>query len=542
MSKQLIVTSALPYANGPLHFGHLLEHVQTDIWVRTNRLLKNECIYICASDAHGTPIMMKAESEKIDPEELVKRFTKEHERTLKEFHVNHDNYYTTHSDENKKYSEIIFLRSKENNLIKIETIEQFYDESKGLFLSDRYVQGTCPSCGAKHQYGDNCEECGAKYEATDLVDPKSIFSGETPSIKESEHLFFDLSKQEKKLLKWLNKTNLQAGVKNKLKEWFSEGLKPWDISRDEPYFGFSIPGFPNKYFYVWLDAPIGYIAILDNFLSKNSLSISAQELWNESEIYHFIGKDIMNFHTLFWPALLDGSGFKKPSNVFVHGFMTLNGKKMSKSKGNFLLIDDYLNLLEPDYMRYFIASKLSDGIDDLDLDLLDFQKKVNTDLVGKFVNIASRSQGFLKDFNNVLSSELDKDLIDEFLNKKDEIFNHYIERNYSKALKEIMTLADKANQYIDFNKPWVLKKESGNEGKIHKITSTAINLFKILNLYLEPVIPETSEKIKKYLKCNETIDNVSSYMKNHEIDSFSPLILRIEDVEVEKLMEISKNG
>ena len=542
MSKQLIVTSALPYANGPLHFGHLLEHIQTDIWVRTNRLLKNECIYICASDAHGTPIMMKAESEKIDPEELVKRFTKEHERTLKEFHVNHDNYYTTHSDENKKYSEIIFLRSKENNLIKIETIEQFYDESKGLFLSDRYVQGTCPSCGAKHQYGDNCEECGAKYEATDLVDPKSIFSGETPSIKESEHLFFDLSKQEKKLLKWINKTNLQAGVKNKLKEWFSEGLKPWDISRDEPYFGFSIPGFPNKYFYVWLDAPIGYIAILDNFLSKNSLSISAQELWNESEIYHFIGKDIMNFHTLFWPALLDGSSFKKPSNVFVHGFMTLNGKKMSKSKGNFLLINDYLNLLEPDYMRYFIASKLSNSIDDLDLDLLDFQKKVNTDLVGKFVNIASRSQGFLKDFDNVLSAELDKDLIDEFLNKKDEVFNHYIDRNYSKALKEIMTLADRANQYIDFNKPWILKKESGNEEKIHKITSTAINLFKILNLYLEPVIPETSEKIKKYLKCKETIDNVSPYMKNHEIDDFNPLIRRIEDVEIEKLMEISKNG
>ena len=542
MSKQLIVTSALPYANGPLHFGHLLEHIQTDIWVRTNRLLKNECIYICASDAHGTPIMMKAESEKMDPEELVKKFTREHERTLKEFHVNHDNYYTTHSDENKKYSEIIFLRSQENDLIKIKTIEQFYDESKGMFLSDRYVQGTCPSCGAKHQYGDNCEECGAKYEATDLVNPKSIFSGETPSIKKSEHLFFDLSKQEKKLLKWINKTSLQAGVKNKLKEWFNEGLKPWDISRDEPYFGFSIPGFPNKYFYVWLDAPIGYIAILDNFLSKNSPSITAQELWNQSEIYHFIGKDIMNFHTLFWPALLDGSSFKKPSNVFVHGFMTLNGKKMSKSKGNFLLIDDYLNLLEPDYMRYFLASKLSDGIDDLDLDLIDFQKKVNTDLVGKFVNIASRSQGFLKDFDNVLSAELDEDLIDEFLNKKDEIFNHYIDRNYSKALKEIMTLADKANQYIDFNKPWILKKESGNKEKIHKITSTAINLFKILNLYLEPVIPVTSEKIKKYLKCDENIDNVSSYMKNHEIDSFSPLILRIEDVEIEKLMEISKNG
>ena len=485
--------------------------------------------------------MMKAESENIRPEDLVKQFTKDHEKTLKGFNINHDNYYTTHSNENKKYSELIFLRSQKNNLIQNETIEQFYDESKGLFLADRYVQGTCPSCGAKHQYGDNCEECGAKYEATDLIDPISIFSGETPSIKESEHLFFDLSKQEKKLLKWIDKTDLQDGVKNKLKEWFEEGLKPWDISRDEPYFGFSIPGFPKKYFYVWLDAPIGYIAILDNFLSENSSSISAEELWNESEIYHFIGKDIMNFHTLFWPALLDASDFKKPSNVFVHGFMTLNGKKMSKSKGNFLLIDDYLNLLNPDYMRYFLATKLSNGIDDLDLDLLDFQKKVNTDLVGKFVNIASRSQGFLKEFNNILSNDLDEDLIDEFSNKKNEIFNHYLDRNYSKALKEIMTLADKANQYIDSNKPWILNKESNNKEKVRKIASTAINLFKILNLYLEPVIPETSEKIKKYLKCNDSVDNVSFYLKNHEIDSFNPLILRIEDVEIEKLMEISKN-
>ena len=542
MSKQLIITSALPYANGPLHFGHLLEHIQTDIWVRTNRLLKEKCIYLCASDAHGTPIMMKAESENIKPEDLVKQFTKDHEKTLKGFHINHDNYYTTHSNENKKYSELIFLRSQKNNFIQNETIEQFYDESKGLFLADRYVQGTCPSCGAKHQYGDNCEECGAKYEATDLIDPISIFSGETPSIKESEHLFFDLSKQEKKLLKWIDKTDLQDGVKNKLKEWFEEGLKPWDISRDEPYFGFSIPGFPKKYFYVWLDAPIGYIAILDNFLSENSSSISAEELWNESEIYHFIGKDIMNFHTLFWPALLDASDFKKPSNVFVHGFMTLNGKKMSKSKGNFLLIDDYLNLLNPDYMRYFLATKLSNGIDDLDLDLLDFQKKVNTDLVGKFVNIASRSQGFLKEFNNILSNDLDEDLIDEFSNKKNEIFNHYLDRNYSKALKEIMTLADKANQYIDSNKPWILNKESNNKEKVRKIASTAINLFKILNLYLEPVIPETSEKIKKYLKCNDSVDNVSFYLKNHEIDSFNPLILRIEEVEIEKLIEISKNG
>ena len=542
MSKQLIITSALPYANGPLHFGHLLEHVQTDIWVRTNKLLKKECIYLCASDAHGTPIMMKAESENVKPEELVKNFTKEHEKTLKGFFINHDNYYTTHSEENKKYSELIFLRSKENKLIKKQTIEQFYDEKKGLFLADRYVKGTCPSCGAKEQYGDNCEKCGAKYEATELINPVSIFSGEPPSLKESEHFFFDLSKQEKKVLKWVNKTDLQSGVKNKLSEWFEEGLRPWDISRDEPYFGFSIPDNPKKYFYVWLDAPIGYIAILENYLTKNSSTQNTEDLWNESEIYHFIGKDIMNFHTLFWPALLDGSNFRKPSNVFVHGFMTLNGQKMSKSKGNFLLIDDYLKILNPDYMRYFLASKLSNGIDDLDLNLLDFQKKVNTDLVGKFINIASRSQGFLKEFNNVLSSEIDENLLSEFSAKQKEILNLYIERKYSKAIKEIMTLADIANQYIDSNKPWILNKDPANKNKVHSIASTAINLFRILNLYLEPVIPETSEKIKKYLKCSDNVSEVSNYMKDWEIDSFKPLITRIEDDEITTLMEVSKNG
>ena len=542
MSKPLIITSALPYANGPLHFGHLLEHVQTDIWVRTNKLLKKECIYLCASDAHGTPIMMKAESENVNPEELVKSFTKEHEKTLRGFFINHDNYYTTHSEENKKYSELIFLRSKENKLIKKQTIEQFYDESKGLFLADRYVQGTCPSCGAKEQYGDNCEKCGAKYEATDLINPVSIFSGEPPSLKESEHFFFDLSKQEKKVLKWVNKTDLQSGVKNKLSEWFEEGLRPWDISRDEPYFGFSIPDNPKKYFYVWLDAPIGYIAILENYLTKNSSTQNTEDLWNESDIYHFIGKDIMNFHTLFWPALLDGSNFKKPSNVFVHGFMTLNGQKMSKSKGNFLLIDDYLKILNPDYMRYFLASKLSNGIDDLDLNLLDFQKKVNTDLVGKFINIASRSQGFLKEFNNVLSSEIDENLLSEFSAKQKEILNLYIERKYSKAIKEIMTLADIANQYIDSNKPWILNKDPANKNKVHSIASTAINLFRILNLYLEPVIPETSEKIKKYLKCSDNVSEVSNYMKDWEINSFKPLITRIEDNEITTLMEVSKNG
>ena len=386
----LIVTSALPYANGPLHFGHLLEHIQTDIWVRTNRSLNKECIYLCASDAHGTPIMLKAEEENTTPETLIEKITSEQKQSLVNFNIVHDNYYTTHSEENKYFSELIFNKADTKKLILRKEIEQLFDDEKGLFLADRYVQGICPKCGAKEQYGDNCEKCGAKYEATDLINPVSIFSGEPPSLKESEHFFFDLSKQEKKVLKWVNKTDLQSGVKNKLSEWFEEGLRPWDISRDEPYFGFSIPDNPKKYFYVWLDAPIGYIAILENYLTKSSSTQNTEDLWNESEIYHFIGKDIMNFHTLFWPALLDGSDFKKPSNVFVHGFMTLNGQKMSKSKGNFLLIDDYLKILNPDYMRYFLASKLSNGIDDLDLNLLDFQKNFAFQTKYFFLNLCYR--------------------------------------------------------------------------------------------------------------------------------------------------------
>ena len=545
MSRQLLITSALPYANGPLHFGHLLEHVQTDIWVRVNKLLENECIYVCASDAHGTPVMLKAEDEGVEPEDLIKNITKMHKKSLEGFYINHDNYHTTHSKENKKYSELIFSRANKKGLIVKKTIEQLFDESKGLFLSDRYVQGTCPSCNSENQYGDNCENCGAKYEATELKNPISTFSGQAPSIKESEHLFFDLSLLENEISSWIKDTNLQTAVKNKLKEWFDEGLRPWDISRDKPYFGFNIPGYEDKYFYVWLDAPIGYIASLDNFLSSSSSNISAEDIWNKDsnvDIYHFIGKDILNFHTLFWPALLDAGDFKKPKNVFVHGFMTLNGKKMSKSKGNFLLIQDYLDLLQPDYMRYFLATKLSNGIDDLDLDLLDFQKKVNTDLVGKFINIASRSQSFLKQFDNKTSSNLDESLLNLFVSKKEEIFNHYLDRNYSKALKEVMKLADQANQYIDKNEPWILNKDPINKAEVHKIASTAINLFRILNLYLEPVIPNTSATIKKYLKCEDNIQDIDNFLKDFEINTFSPLITRIEDEEINKLIEVCKNG
>ena len=541
----LIITSALPYANGPLHFGHLLEHIQTDIWVRTNRALNKECIYICASDAHGTPIMLKAEEENIQPEKLIEEITEIQKNSLINFNIKHDNYYTTHSEENRIFSELIFNSADKKGLIIRKKIKQLYDDSKGLFLADRYVQGECPKCGAKDQYGDNCEVCGATYEATELLNPKSIFTGNKPSVKESEHLFFDVGSCSENLKKWISDTNLQSAVENKIQEWFVDGLKPWDISRDAPYFGFKIPGYEDKYFYVWLDAPIGYIASLENYLKKKNIDKDSRELWGEqsdTEIYHFIGKDIMNFHTLFWPCMLETAGFKKPTNVFIHGFMTLNGKKMSKSKKNFLLVDDYLQVLQPDFIRYYLASKLSSGVDDLDMDLNDFQKKVNTDLIGKFINIASRSQGFLKKDSNLLSEVLDNEIIDEFINEKDNIFNLFTAREYSKALKEIMLLADKANQYIDLNKPWELNKEEVNSIEVKKIASTAINLFRILNLYLEPVIPETSEKIKNYLKSNQSLDDLANNLVNHQLEIFKPLLLRIEDSEIAKLAEISQNG
>ena len=541
----LIITSALPYANGPLHFGHLLEHIQTDIWVRTNRALNKECIYICASDAHGTPIMLKAEEENIQPEKLIEEITEIQKNSLINFNIKHDNYYTTHSEENRIFSELIFNNADKKGLIIRKKIKQLYDDSKGLFLADRYVQGECPKCVAKDQYGDNCEVCGATYEATELLNPKSIFTGNKPSVKESEHLFFDVGSCSENLKKWISDTNLQSAVENKIQEWFVDGLKPWDISRDAPYFGFKIPGYEDKYFYVWLDAPIGYIASLENYLKKKNIDKDSRELWGEqsdTEIYHFIGKDIMNFHTLFWPCMLETAGFKKPTNVFIHGFMTLNGKKMSKSKKNFLLVDDYLQVLQPDFIRYYLASKLSSGVDDLDMDLNDFQKKVNTDLIGKFINIASRSQGFLKKDSNMLSEVLDNEIIDEFINEKDNIFNLFTAREYSKALKEIMLLADKANQYIDLNKPWELNKEEVNSIEVKKIASTAINLFRILNLYLEPVIPETSEKIKNYLKSNQSLDDLTNNLVNHQLEIFKPLLLRIEDSEIAKLAEISQNG
>ena len=544
--KELIVTSALPYANGPLHFGHLLEHIQTDIWVRAQRLLGNDCIYLCASDAHGTPVMMKAEEENVSPEKLVEKYMKEHKKTLEAFQVSHDCYYQTHSDENKQYSELIYNTALKNGYISKKNIKQLFDEEKKLFLADRYVRGNCPKCNANDQYGDNCDSCGAKYEATELVNPKSIFSKKSPVIKESEHFFFTLTKLEKEVKKWIDNSPLQESVINKLQEWFKDGLMDWDISRDAPYFGFKIPGHENKFFYVWLDAPIGYIGTLEKFLKDTKNKLSAKDLWSETsnyEIYHFIGKDILNFHALFWPALLHAAEFKKPSNVFVHGFLTLNGNKMSKSKGNFLLADQYSGELKTDFLRYYLASKLTNKIDDIDLNLKDFQKKVNTDLVGKFVNIASRVQKFLKSNGNKIGPILDEEIIEKFRNDATTIFDDYLNLNYSNACKKIMKLADSANQYIDHNQPWVLVKEEINSKEVIKISSTGMNLFRILNICLEPIIPETTSKIKQFLNLTEdNLSKLSTSIKNHEIQNFEPLVERIEDKKIEYLIEVSKSG
>ncbi len=544
-NNRVIITSALPYANGDLHIGHLLEHVQTDIWVRLLRANNITCHYVCASDAHGTPIMLRAKELATEPEKMVEEFRSSHMKDLESFNISHDNFYTTHSEENKYFSELIYNKAKESGFIESKQIEQLFDESAGLFLSDRYVKGTCPKCSAEDQYGDNCEICGAKYEAAELINPVSTISGQKPVIKTSEHVFFKLSELETNVANWMKATPLQEAVKNKLEEWFQQGLKDWDISRDSPYFGFEIPDMPGKYFYVWLDAPIGYIASLENHLrAKNNES--AEEIWSETantEIYHFIGKDIMNFHALFWPALLETSKFKKPSNVFVHGFLGLNGAKMSKSKGNFLSMRDYLDILDADYIRYYLASKLSPSIDDIDLNYDDFQKKVNSDLVGKFVNIASRSAGFLKKNDNQIGTDIDHEFYENFISSKNEITNLFADLEYSKAIKEIMKLADSANAYVDEKKPWILAKDKKNKEEVIKIASTTINLFRVINTYLKIVIPDTCSKGETFLnEIISSIDDIDTPLTNHKLDSFSPILNRLEDEKLEALIQRGSNG
>ena len=540
--RNILVTSALPYANAPLHLGHILEHTQTDIWVRYQKLIGNNCTYVCADDAHGTPIMLKAEELNKEPEDLIQEIYANHVNTFRLYDISHDNFHTTHSEENRILSERIFNALNEKGLIEVKTIEQLYDTSRNMFLADRYVKGSCPKCSAEDQYGDNCEVCSTTYDAIELIDPVSVLSNTPPTIKESEHLFFKLSELKTEIVEWLKNSKVQNPVQNKLSEWLDEDLKDWDISRDSPYFGFEIPGYKDKFFYVWLDAPIGYLASHINFLDKQN-SNEFEKFWNpesNSEIYHFIGKDIMYFHTLFFPVMLSNANFKQPSGVFAHGFLTLDGKKMSKSRGNFISADDFVKTLDPEYLRYYFASKLSTGVDDIDLNLEDLKQKVNSDLVNKLVNIASRSANFInKHFNNELSKEIDNNgLIEDFINTSNEVSNHYENLELNKAMKEIMTLADKANQYVDKMEPWVLIKDEKNLELVHKVCSTALNLFRILTIMIEPVTPKLSKKSFNFLNEEPCWDDIKKSLLDHKINSFEPLLTRIEDDQINQLMEL----
>lgn len=547
MSKQkkrrILVTSALPYANGSLHLGHLLEHIQTDIWVRYQKSAGHECHYVCADDTHGTAIMLKAEEEGKTPEQLITEIHYEHSQDLNDFLISHDNYYTTHSDENRAFSEHIYQKLIEKNLISNRSITQAYDPVKEIFLADRYIKGTCPKCGADNQYGDNCEACGATYSPSDLIDPKSTISGEKPINKTSEHYFFKLPEFESFLREWLENEKLQPSVKNKLSEWLNSGLQEWDISRDAPYFGFKIPNTSNKYFYVWLDAPIGYIASFKNYCSKGNHNF--EDFWesnlaqqNETELYHFIGKDIINFHGLFWPAMLNASGFRLPNAIFAHGFLTINGEKMSKSRGTFIKARDYLNSFEPEYLRYFFASKLGSSVDDIDLNMEDFIQKINSDLVGKLINIASRSANFIfKKFDCILASSLpDPKLQSSIIEKKYEISNAYENREFAKAIRIIMSIADLINQYIDEKKPWVIAKESGREDELQGICSQAICGFAALMIYLKPVLPELAKKSEDFLNTELDWKNLGRSLCSHKINKFKPLISRIEKKQIDEML------
>ena len=540
--RSILVTSALPYANASLHLGHILEHTQTDIWVRFQKLYGNECIYVCADDAHGTPIMLKAEELSMSPEELIEMIHEEHKSTFEAFNISHDNYHSTHSSENQILSERIFRSLHSKELIEKKVINQLFDTTRNMFLSDRYVKGSCPNCGAEDQYGDNCEKCSATYNAIDLKDPVSVLTGTEPIIKKSEHLFFKLSLLKDEINKWLDSSKIQEPVRNKLNEWLDADLKDWDISRDGPYFGFKIPGYDDKYFYVWLDAPIGYLASHLNYLIKQDSEKVFENFWNKdslSEVFHFIGKDIMYFHTLFFPAMLSNADLKTPDGVFVHGFLTLNGEKMSKSKGNFISAENYIDTLDSDYLRYFFASKLSTGIDDIDLNLDEFKQKCNSDLVNKYANIASRSAKFInKNFDNNLSEKLDSpELIEEFKNTSQIIADHYEKLEYSKAQKEIMSLADKANQYLESKKPWILIKEEGNEELVQSICTTSLNLFRILSIMLQPVIPGFVDKSLRFLK-EDHIEwhSINNTLMDCKINNFEAIVTRIDDSHLDKLI------
>jgi len=540
VKRNILVTAALPYANGPIHLGHLVEYTQADIWVRFQRLRGNTCLFICGDDAHGTPIMLSASKQNITPEELVANIHAEHLRDFTAFFINFDNFYTTHSPENRELSEFIYKQLKERGDIFTKEISQAFDPVENIFLPDRFIRGECPRCGAKNQYGDVCEVCGATYSPTELKNALSALSGAKPIEKQSKHFFFALDKYSDLLKKWINAGHLQKQIANKLKEWFQEGLKPWDISRDAPYFGFEIPDAPGKYFYVWLDAPVGYMASFKNLTQQNS-TINFEDYWgkdSKAELYHFIGKDIVYFHALFWPAMLHGAGFRMPTAVYVHGYLTINGQKMSKSRGTFITAQHYLQLLNPEYLRYYFAAKLSPQVEDIDLNLADFAQRVNADLVGKYVNLASRCAGFItKKFDGKLADSLpEPELFNDFVKAGNEIADYLEQLNYNKAVRTTMALADRANQYIDQQKPWVLAKDPSNNDQVQAVCTQGLNLFKVLTTYLKPILPETAQKVEAFLNCGElTWQNLDEFLTGHTINKFEPLMQRVPLEAIEEL-------
>ena len=537
--RKILVTQALPYANAPLHLGHILEAVQTDIWTRFQNLNKNECYFFCADDTHGTPVMLKAKELGITPENLIEDVYQDHLDTYKKYNINFTNFHSTHSDENKELSEFIYNKAKSKQLITKSTIKQLFDEKEGMFLSDRFIKGTCPKCGSEEEYGDNCSKCGATYDVLEIKDPISTISNSVPITKESEHIFFDLAKQEKILNDFLNDANFQLPVKNKLKEWLSDDLKKWDISRDKPYFGFEIPGEKDKYFYVWVDAPIGYLASIKNWANKNKID-SDELLSNESdyEMYHFIGKDISYFHGLFWPALLDAGDFKLPNGIFVHGFLTINGEKMSKSKGTGIMANEFADICDPETLRYYFAAKLNDKVEDIDLNFDDYVQRINSDLVGKYLNIASRSSTFVAKNNNKLSKNIDTEMISKLVSQKSLLIELYEKRNYSKLIRLIMDMADDVNKYINDKTPWKKELEEAND-----IATTALNAFYILTIYLHPILPELTKKVTNFLNQDiNSFDDINETLKN-DINTYKPLLNRLERIIIseEKPMNESNN-
>ena len=538
--RKLLVTSALPYANGPIHLGHLVEYIQTDIWVRFQKLQGNECWYVCADDAHGTPIMLRAEADGVSPQALIERVHAEHTRDFAAFLVAFDNFHSTHSEENRVLSELIFGRLDAAGHIERRTIKQLYDPERGMFLPDRFVRGTCPKCGSEDQYGDNCEVCGATYDPTELIAPYSVVSGAQPVERDSEQLFFKVEDFRDFLVQWFEEGRTQAEIANKQRELFEDELFQWDISRNAPYWGFAIPGEKDKYFYVWLDAPIGYLASFRNLCDREGIDFDEYlDPGSETEMIHFIGKDIARFHTLFWPAELEGAGFRPPTAVWCHGFLTVNGQKMSKSRGTFIMAETYARHLSPEFLRYYFAAKLDNGIDDIDLNLEDFRTRVNSDLVGKLVNIASRCAGFIgKRFGGRLSAELPEPaMYGTFTAALDSVAEDYENRRYGKAMRDVMALADQANQYIDAAKPWVLVKDEARHDEVQGICTQGLNLFRVLITLLKPVLPATAERAEEFLNIGPlTWDSPRKPLLDHAIHRFKPLLTRVEETQVDAMI------